>query len=970
MNTAYSLHPHADASRAKAHTAPCPEMAAAESEAVSAVMPPARTSAAPYRAAEIAALFAVAALSVIPASAAPAQKGSAAKAADAKAAPVTQKALASTSAQPGEGPLLTSQPMPMPASRPTRITTNGGNSIVVRRSTRVTRPSLEDTPAEKLAATPATEPRLSYSSLPRLESTPYASRFITQRLASVRAVKARSSLDLSIPALPAKVAAAQPVAARAVAAAQAVAPHPVAALPAAPAAKATPVSLEVDGSLPAMDVPAALQPMGKVITVSALKLPPASAPLPKWSPEKIVRADSLRIAPSLPGAKVVKANGRVAQNTATSPLKQPARPVTNSDRLPNQLEVSVGTFVVLLTTSDLSTVAVADPNTADVAVVSSRAVLVNGKTPGVTSLVIVDRNRIRQYQIRVTPAIGTRSPDVAAAIGLPGVSVRPLRDALVLEGEVETLEEARRAVEIANVFSPKVINQLSVRGTPTGDAAIATQIQSAINVPGVTVRNIGDTLLLEGSVENAVQRQRAETIATRLSKNVLNLIELPRLQIEQVRETLNSPDSAAATASGEASGITVRQVGDQIILEGQASSPDEVAQAVATAARTGLQVVNRLQVSTSYATLTSEADYRRTVEAAIGMPGVKATGNNKLLVLQGTVPDSNQAMIAEHIAAAYAPQIQNLLMTPHPILVNVDVSIVEINKNNLKNLGVTYGTATTTQEELDPITRRPISRTITPTLKAGQFLGGNSFGGFGGFTAIDPFRAQLSALYTTGDARLLSNPNTTLLSGRQASFQVGGQVPIPSGSTTNQAGTSTTIVFKDFGILFDVMPTANKDGIVTMRIRTEVSQPDFSIGVTPPGGGGVVPGFSRRSTVSEFTVPPNGTIALSGLISDNLNKNITKVPVLSKIPILGSLFQSKNYQHNKSELVIFIKPSVLPNPLKEGQLAPVSVMASIDNPGTVDYGVGAKQATASALGGAKGDSPAAGAAGGAGGGAQ
>ena len=147
----------------------------------------------------------------------------------------------------------------------------------------------------------------------------------------------------------------------------------------------------------------------------------------------------------------------------------------------------------------------------------------------------------------------------------------------------------------------------------------------------------------------------------------------------------------------------------------------------------------------------------------------------------------------------------------------------------------------------------------------------------GGFRNLDPLRARLNALYTTGRARLLSNPRTTVISGRTATFQVGGQVPVPSLSSATATGTTTGITFKDFGILLDVTANANADGIVTMRVRAEVSAPDFSTGVTPPGGGSPIPGFTRRSTVTEVTTRPNGTLALSGLVSSDVTANITKI---------------------------------------------------------------------------------------------
>lgn len=650
------------------------------------------------------------------------------------------------------------------------------------------------------------------------------------------------------------------------------------------------------------------RPLRKIITVSALKqLPPASAPLPKNLRAKAISADRFNS----------RTTARRAQNPGAAPVRQPTRPVTNSDRLSNQIEVSVGTFVVLLTTSDLDTVAVAEPNTADVAVVNSRAVLVNGKTPGVTSLVVVDKFRIRQYQVRVVAAPGSLPRDIAAQIGLSGVGVRQVRDAIVLEGEVANAEEARRATEIAGIYATKVINQLTVRDTSPTANPLAAQLQEAIDIPGVRVRIVGDTTILDGTVESAAQRQRAVTLASTMTKNVVNLIELPRLELEQIQNSLGSLGGAA-----DSSGVplTARQVGDQIVLEGDVDDAVLSQQAATLAARSGFDVVNRIRVSQ---VPTEDRAFRLAVEEAIGISGVRVAGNKKLVVLHGTVPNTNDSMRAEQVALSYAGEVQNMMQTPNPILVNVDVSVVEINKNRARALGITF-----------------------PELGAGQIIGAIGIGpGQGGTNLGTNFNATLRGLVNNNQARLLSNPRMTVLSGRTAGFLVGGQIPIPSGSTTNQAGTSTTIVFKDFGILVNVIPVASSNGVVTMRIYTSVSDIDSTVGgFNFPGSDTTIPAFTVRTAVSEVTVQPGGTIAIGGLISNNVTRIVQRVPFLSKLPILGSLFTSRNFQRNQTELVFFVTPFVMPNPLRAGETAPVTVFAGVDNGGTPTFGTGSVQA--------------------------
>jgi len=734
--------------------------------------------------------------------------------------------------------------------------------------------------------------------------------------------------------------------------------------------------------------------MGKVITVSSLKqLPPATQPLPTLYGNSR-RASVIAIGLDLP-SKTARAENSSSSNVRSSnvPVYSPsARPMSarsalGSRLLPNQLEVSEGTFVVLQTATDLDTVAIADPTIADVSVVNSRAVLVNGKRPGVTSLVIVDREKIRQYQVRVLPSPGTLPRDIAAQIGMPGVSVRQVRDAILLDGEVNSAEDARRAVEIAGIYSKKVVSQLSVRGVPIGDNAIGQQIQTLIGLPNVSVTLIGDALLLQGTVDSPLQRFRAEQVAMASGRKVTNLIDLPTLSMEDVQQTLGSAAAGTVGVDGtlpmggiDPTSITVRRIGDQIILEGNALDQERVDQAIAVASRSGLQVISRLKVLPP---IPAEARVLQAITTAIGIPGVTAYGSPKRLVLRGTVPDSNVANAAVQIARAYATEVDNMMVTPDPIQINVDVQIVEINTNNARNLGVQYGTVALTGETVTqpgtslvvppgspagtpavPVTTGGgTTRTIDPTFQQGIGLLGNGFIGTGGLSNINPFRVRLNALYSTGNARLLSNPRTTVLSGRTATFQVGGQVPIPSGSTTNGSGTSTTIVFKNFGILLEVNPVGNNDGVVTMRVRTEVSQPDPTLGIVPPGGGGLIPGFSRRQTATEVVVGRGGTVALGGLIQNNITQTISRVPILSNIPILGALFRSKQFQRNQTELVIFVTPRVLPNTLPAGTTAfagtsisdnTTNVGTQLGNPGLATFNDGSAIVAQSAGGGGGG----------------
>jgi len=691
--------------------------------------------------------------------------------------------------------------------------------------------------------------------------------------------------------------------------------------------RALPVSLASGDEGAVSTVELGLPSESKVIDVQKLTLPPTSKPLPGWMQKAEVSADQ----PNINGTALASQNAkstfeRLAQLPSAKPALDEGATYASSTsrkavpaRLPNQITVAASTYVVLMANTELQTVAVADPTIADVSVVNAKAVLVNGKSAGSTTLVIVDKvGKIRQYEVKVTPAPGARPEDIEKAINIDGVHVRQLRDTIVLEGQVENSDAIQQAVQIAGIYAPKVLNLLQVQGAVSGPAGTAAQIQNAINQPEVHVSMLSGTAVLQGTVSNAAERAQAEQVAQLLAPKVLNLLQLPPMSVEQIQSALGAveqPPVIENVSNGSYGALApkpyliVRQSGDQLILEGYEPADFDINGTLAIAARSGLQVVDRIRLAPEGG---KDQQLLDTIASAIGIPGVHVRGTAKRVVLEGTVADTNAAVAAGQIALGYADQVDNMLQTSHPIEVNVDVSLVEITKSGIKALGI----------------NGPDSLLGTTGSSGGGLdIGNIGVGGGNATTLGTQLGLQLKAAVDKGDAHVLSNPRTTVLSGRTASFQAGGQAPIPT--SVSQDGSGNTLVqieYKDFGVMMDVTPIANKDGTVTMRVRTDVTQIDPSL-AQPISKDITVPGFTRRAAITEVTIPAGGSIALSGLLQSTLRKYVREVPLLSKIPILGQLFSSKRYETGETDLVIFVTPRVLPNPLADGNTAPAAVTA-------------------------------------------
>jgi pilus assembly protein CpaC len=168
---------------------------------------------------------------------------------------------------------------------------------------------------------------------------------------------------------------------------------------------------------------------------------------------------------------------------------------------------------------------------------------------------------------------------------------------------------------------------------------------------------------------------------------------------------------------------------------------------------------------------------------------------------------------------------------------------------------------------------------------------------------------------SAGVTRTLAEPNLTAISGESATFIAGGEFPIPTGVTcqTTTGGTigqcSPSISFKKFGISLNFTPVVLTEGRISLRVMTEVSEVsnDNSITVT----GISVPSVKTRRAETTLEIPSGGSMAMAGLIQDQTKQAINGLPGLSQLPVLGALFRSRDFQDNKTELMVIVTPYVV-----------------------------------------------------------
>ncbi|WP_413288896.1 pilus assembly protein [Bdellovibrio sp. HCB337] len=156
------------------------------------------------------------------------------------------------------------------------------------------------------------------------------------------------------------------------------------------------------------------------------------------------------------------------------------------------------------------------------------------------------------------------------------------------------------------------------------------------------------------------------------------------------------------------------------------------------------------------------------------------------------------------------------------------------------------------------------------------------------------------ALEQQGHGKILASPNLLCRSGKEAEFLAGGEFPIKIANYKTQ-----DVVWKKYGIVLKVRPKADSSGRMSIALETEVSTIDPSRTVEG------IPGLLTNRISSHFDLSQSQTIALSGLIKNEEGKSVEGLPALSRIPVLGALFSSRDFKENRTELVILVRPSIM-----------------------------------------------------------
>jgi pilus assembly protein CpaC len=325
------------------------------------------------------------------------------------------------------------------------------------------------------------------------------------------------------------------------------------------------------------------------------------------------------------------------------------------------------------------------------------------------------------------------------------------------------------------------------------------------------------------------------------------------------------------------------------------------------------------------------------IRASTGNTAIRVSNDNGQVVLSGTASDAVAADKAFNLAKAWSPNgtVINAMTVASPQQVMLKVRFLEVSRTAGRQLGVNWaaingsGTRGVTIGQGGLVTSPPQiggtqngTVTCSPSGTCPPFGNGifQAVGTLAGATGT-PFGVILAeivnngtkidglitALETRGLLQRLAEPNLVALSGDTASFQAGGQFPVPVAITSGIGVATPTIEFKDFGILLRFRPTVLSNGIINLSINPEVSELDFTNAVTISGT--TIPSILLRRATTTVELRDGQSFAIAGLLQADNARNISQLPWIGTVPVLGALFRSASYLKDESDLVIIVTPS-------------------------------------------------------------
>ncbi|QOZ26342.1 type II and III secretion system protein family protein [Bradyrhizobium sp. CCBAU 51753] len=343
---------------------------------------------------------------------------------------------------------------------------------------------------------------------------------------------------------------------------------------------------------------------------------------------------------------------------------------------------------------------------------------------------------------------------------------------------------------------------------------------------------------------------------------------------------------------------------------------------------------------------------QQNIQSGPGTRGIRVSASQGQVVLSGTAADAVAAERALTIAKGSVPEggiVVNAMSVAAPQQVMLEVRFLEVNRQAGRNLGVNLYAANANGTNVGNTGLGSLN-TAAGRVPVGGVNGDvgapptgslpllSTIGTLVGTAGVSPapFGSLLTSIVRTsnggsvdllitaleqkGLARRLAEPNLTTLSGDAARFLAGGEFPVPVPTTTSGSNFPTIgIEYKQFGVQLAFVPTVLSRGVINLRVEPSVSELDFANAVTIQGT--QVPALTRRDARTTVELRDGQSFAIAGLLQTRNRQDVSQLPWIGSVPVIGTLFSSKSYQQEETDLVIIVTPRLVAPAVPGQQLA-------------------------------------------------
>ena len=297
----------------------------------------------------------------------------------------------------------------------------------------------------------------------------------------------------------------------------------------------------------------------------------------------------------------------------------------------------------------------------------------------------------------------------------------------------------------------------------------------------------------------------------------------------------------------------------------------------------------------------------------LAIEGVGADG----LILTGVVATPLEAQQAYDAAVRLVgdnAKVVNAITVKGRDQVMLKVTVAEVQRDVIKQLGIDLsgsigtGNAIIGFDAVNPFSAfgKALSDTAVTAVAGGFNVNPNP----NSSNYVPRFDATLKAMERAGVIRTLAEPNLSAISGESATFLVGGEFPVTSSYSCQGAFCTPTITFKNFGVSLNFTPVVLSEGRISLKVLAEVSELS-SEGALTIERGGTIPSLKTRRVDTTVELPSGGALAMAGIIQEQTKQQINGLPGLLRVPVLGTLFRSRDYVNRQTELMVIVAPYVV-----------------------------------------------------------